>query len=135
MDCRHRVARLLCIDNCEHQTETTTGAGAVAKCLGIDSYFEFRKGDAFDLDLAPETVDALWCDFGVGSRMAEFMTSTWTCIRPGGFLLCHSTITNENTRKWLRQREPKDITGIEADEHVELSLEPHKRYQNSMSIN
>jgi hypothetical protein len=106
--------------------------------LGLDSYFEFRKGDAFDLDLSRETVDALWCDFGVGSRMAEFMKSAWTCIRPGGFLLCHSTITNENTRKWLnaiRQREPKEITGIEPDEYVELSLlEPHKRYQNSVSI-
>jgi hypothetical protein len=131
-------ARLLCLDNCEHQKETATGAGAVAKSLGLDSYLEFRKGDAFVLDLGNETVDALWCDFGVGSRMAEFMSLAWPCIRPGGFFLCHSTITNQNTRKWLnaiRQRQPKEITGIKPDEYVELSiLEPHKRYQNSVSI-
>jgi hypothetical protein len=131
-------SRLLCVDNCKHQKETATGAGGVAKSLGLDPYLEFRKGDAFDLDLGTETVDVLWCDFGVGSRMAEFMASTWTCIRPGGFLICHSTITNENTRKWLnsmRQRASEEITGIDPDEYVELSLlEPHKRYQNSVSI-
>jgi predicted O-methyltransferase YrrM len=131
-------ARLLCVDNCEHQKETATGASAVAKSLGLDSYIEFRKGDAFDLDLGVDTVDALWCDFGVGARMSEFMESAWRCIRPGGFLLCHSTITNQNTRAWLnaiRQRQSKEVTGIEPDEYVELSLlEPHKRYQNSVSI-
>ncbi|KAG7350636.1 methyltransferase domain containing protein [Nitzschia inconspicua] len=131
-------SRLLCVDNCEHQKETATGASAVAKSLGLEEYFEFRKGDAFDLDLGNETVDALWCDFGVGSRMSDFMTSAWSCIRPGGFLLCHSTLTNENTRKWLesvRRRQPKEVTGIEPTEYVELSLlEPHKRYQNSVSI-
>lgn len=131
-------ARLLCVDNCEHQKETATGASAVAKSLGLESYFEFHRGDAFDLDFGDETVDALWCDFGVGSRMKDFIASAWSCIRPGGFLLCHSTITNENTRAWLdaiRQRQSKDVTGIEPDHYVELSLlEPHKKYQNSVSI-
>ncbi|KAL3909291.1 MAG: hypothetical protein SGILL_008144 [Bacillariaceae sp.] len=131
-------AQLLCVDNCEHQKETASGASAVAKTLGLDSYFEFLQGDAFDLDLGVETVDLLWCDFGVGVRMKDFMLSAWSCIRPGGFLLCHSTLTNANTRQWLeaiRARAPKDDTGIEPDEYVELSLlEPHKRYQNSVSI-
>lgn len=131
-------ARLFCIDNCEHQKETATGVRAVAKTLGLSDYFEFRQGDAFDLDLGTETLDLLWCDFGVGSRMKEFMSSAWKSIRPGGFLLCHSTTTNENTRMWLeaiRSRQPIEYTGILPDEYVELSLlEPHKRFQNSISI-
>jgi len=139
-NCDQEPARLLCIDNCEHQKETATGASAVAKALGLDSYLQFQKGDAFTdlVDLGVESVDALWCDFGVGARMSEFIASAWDCIRPGGFLLCHSTLTNENTRRWLedcRNKKPKEVTGIPPEEYVELSLlEPHKRYQNSVSI-
>ncbi len=132
------VSQLLCIDNCEHQRETASGAGLVAKSLGLDSYLEFKRGDAFDMKLPDSTVDVLWCDFGVGARMREFISSAWDCISPGGFLLCHSTLTNENTRAWLeaiRRREPKEITGIEPGEYTELSLlESHKRFQNSVSI-
>ena len=131
-------SRLLCIDNCEHQRETASGAGLVAKSLGLDSYLQFRRGDAFDMKLPDSSVDVLWCDFGVGARMSEFISSAWDCISPGGFLLCHSTLTNENTRMWLetiRNRERKEITGIEPGEYTELSLlESHKRFQNSVSI-
>jgi len=131
-------SRLLCVDNCEHQRETASGAGSVAASLGLDPYLEFRKADAFDMKLPNASVDVLWCDFGVGSRMREFISSAWDCVRPGGFLLCHSTLTNENTRRWLeavRERKPKEVTGIEPEEYVELSLlEPHKRFQNSVSI-
>ena len=129
---------LLCVDNCEHQKETATGATAVARALGLDKYMKFHRGDAFELDLDEDSVDILWCDFGVGSRMKDFIASSWSCIRPGGFLLCHSTLTNNNTREWLeaaRARKGQDATGIPPDEYVELSLlEPHKRYQNSISI-
>jgi predicted O-methyltransferase YrrM len=131
-------ARLLCIDNCEHPKETATGASAVAKALGLDSYMEFKRGDAFELDLGVNSVDVLWCDFGVGTRMSEFVSSAWESLRPGGFLLCHSTLTNLNTREWLeaaRSRDSQEITGIPPDEYVEISLlEPHKRFQNSVSV-
>jgi len=137
-DLQNESPLLLCIDNCEHQKETATGASAVAKTLGLDSYFQFMKGDAFDLELEPNSIDVLWCDFGVGSRMSEFATSAWKSIRPGGFLLCHSTITNENTRQWLeaiRARSGQEVTGIPPGEYIELSLlEPHKSFQNSVSI-
>ena len=65
-------SRLLCIDNCEHQRETASGAGLVAKSLGLDSYLEFRRGDAFDMKLPDSTVDVLWCDFGVGTLKKVF---------------------------------------------------------------
>lgn len=128
---------LVCIDNCLHQKETATGAAAVAKTLGLDLYMEFIRGDAFGLDLE-ESIDLLWADFGVGSRMQEFVSKAWPSIRAGGFLLCHSTLTNRRTREWLeaaRARKGQDETGMPPDEYVEVSLlEPHKQYQNSVSI-
>ena len=129
---------LICIDNCEHQKETASGALAVSKSLGLDRYLQFQNSDAFDMELEPSSVDVLWCDFGVGSRMKDFLASNWDCIKPGGYMLCHSTVTNENTRRWLegiRSRLPKATTGIEPDQYVELSLlEHHKRFQNSVTI-
>lgn len=133
---------LLCIDNCEHQKETASGAAHVARTLGLDPYLQFLKGDAFDaLDTHfsdIESIDLLWCDFGVGSRMKEYASNVWKYIKPGGFMVCHSTLTNQRTRDWLegvRQRKGFEETGIPADEYSELSLlEPHKRFQNSMTI-
>jgi len=133
---------LLCIDNCEHQKETASSAVNVARTLGLESYLHFLKGDAFDaLDThfsQVESIDLLWCDFGVGSRMREYASNVWKYIKPGGFLVCHSTITNRRTREWLegiRSGKGVDETGIPADEYEELSvLEPHKRFQNSMTI-
>jgi len=131
-------ASLLCIDNCLHQKETATGAAAVAKTLGLDSYMQFLRGDAFELELKENSVDVLWCDFGVGDRISDFLRSSWPSVRPGGFLLCHSTLTNQRTRDWLeavRARAPEDVTGMPPDGYVEISLlEPHKHYQNSVSI-
>jgi predicted O-methyltransferase YrrM len=124
VDPRQRPATLLCVDNCAHQKETASGAAAVAQALGLDSFLQFRRGDAFELTLERESLDVVWCDFGVGSRMKDFCATTWDSLRPGGILLCHSTLTNQRTRGWL-----------EAGEYVEVSLlEPHKHYQNSISI-
>jgi predicted O-methyltransferase YrrM len=136
------ASSLLCIDNCEHQKETASGAVGVARTLGLDSYLEFLRGDAFDaLDThfsETESIDLLWCDFGVGSRMKEYAASVWKYIKPGGFLCCHSTLTNRRTREWLesiRQQAGEEYTGIPSGEYVEVSLlEPHKRYQNSITV-
>lgn len=132
---------LLCIDNCLHQKETATGALAVARVLGLKQYLSFQKDDAFEelSRLQPSSVDILWCDFGVGSRILDFVAEgAWESIRPGGFLLCHSTLTNANTRNWLekvRARAPKEETGLDPGSYAELSLlEPHKRFQNSITI-
>ena len=133
---------LLCIDNCEHQRETASGAMAVARTLGLDSYIEFLQGDAFDAlgthFSQNESIDLLWCDFGVGSRIAEYASNVWQYIKPGGFFLCHSTLTNARTREWLeavRYKKSAEVTGIPPDECVEVSLlEHHKKYQNSITI-
>ena len=138
------ASSLLCIDNCEHQKETASSAVGVAKTLGLDSYLEFLRGDAFDaLDThfsqtETESVDMLWCDFGIGARMKEYAGNVWKYIKPGGFLCCHSTLTNRRTREWLeniRKNGREDETGIPQGDYVEVSLlEPHKRYQNSITI-
>ena len=137
----HGHASLLCIDNCLHEKETATGATAVAQALGLRKYLQFQQADAFELDLEASSIDVLWCDFGVGSRMIEFVSGAWTCIRPGGFLICHSTLTNTRTREWLeairlqQSSGEQTVCGIPLGEYVELSLlEPHKRYQNSVTI-
>lgn len=132
---------LLCIDNCEHQRETASSVVHVARALDLDRYLQFLKGDAFDAletQFSQEMIDMIWCDFGVGARMAEYISKVWRNIRPGGFLVCHSTLTNARTRTWLegvRQRAGVDVTGIPEEEYAELSLlEPHKQFQNSMTI-
>ena len=70
--------------------------------------------------------------------MKEYASSVWKYVKPGGFLCCHSTLTNRRTREWLeniRKNGSEDDTGIPQGEYVELSLlEPHKRYQNSVTI-
>lgn len=138
VDPQQRSCSLLCVDNCEHQKETATGAAAVAQALGLDSFLQFHRGDAFELTLERESLDVVWCDFGVGSRMKDFCATTWDSLRPGGFLLCHSTLTNQRTRDWLeaaRSHRGVEATGIPAGDYVEVSLlEPHKHYQNSISI-
>ena len=135
---RSRQSSLLCIDNCAHQKETATGAAAVAKNLGLSEYFQFIQGDAYDMQFDTESIDLLWCDFGVGARMREFARSAWKSVRPGGFLVCHSTLTNQGTRDWLedvRAQKVEECTGIPPGEFSELSLlEPQKRYQNSVTI-
>lgn len=133
---------LLCIDNCLHQRQTASSAIHVARTLGLDSYLQFLQGDAFDaLDShfsRSESIDLLWCDFGVGSRMADYAARVWKFLKPGGFLACHSTLTNARTRDWLeavRAHKGTKVTGIPANEYSELSLlEPHKRFQNSITI-
>jgi len=135
-------AKLVCIDNCQHQKETATGAVAIAQQLGLGEYLEFVVGDAYEIAqnylLEPNSVDVLWCDFGVGTRARDFVAGAWPSLRPGGFLLFHSTLTNERTRIWLeavRARRGEDETGMPPGEYVEVSLlEPHKQFQNSISV-
>ena len=70
--------------------------------------------------------------------MKQYASNVWKYVKPGGFLVCHSTLTNTHTRDWLegiRQGMGDDITGIPEGEYTELSLlEPHKRFQNSMTV-
>ena len=101
-----------------------------------------------------DMLDMLWLDFGLGtgSRIDEFLDAWWPRLRSGGHLLMHSTLTNAVTRAWLESRREQmrcpaegaggtgsaggstqQRGGLGVFETVSL-LEPHKRYQNSVSI-
>jgi predicted O-methyltransferase YrrM len=95
---------------------------------------KFVMGDAFGLELDSESIDLIFADFGVGDRMNEFLSRNWESLRPGGFLVCHSTLTNTRTRKWLDSLRKKEGS-LPPEEYEMLSLlEPHKRFQNSITI-
>ena len=131
---------LVCVDDCAHQSEAASSVEAVATTLGVAPHLTFAKGDAWHMDAlyAARDFDVFWLDFGVGDRVADFVRKVWPALRPGGYLICHSTITNANTRTWLddvRNREPERVTGIDPDHVTHVSfLEPHKRFQNALSV-
>ena len=85
-----------------------------------------------------ESIDCFWLDFGVGDRVSDFVRGLWPAISPGGFVLCHSSVTNRGTRVWLdavRQNEPEHKTGVPPGEAHHISfLEPHKHFQNAITV-
>ena len=58
----------------------------------------------FRIDLRMKVIDCFWLDFGVGDRVADFVRGLWPAISPGGFVLCHSSVTNRGTfdNGWMR---------------------------------
>mmetsp|Transcript_2017 Transcript_2017/g.3087 ORF Transcript_2017/g.3087 Transcript_2017/m.3087 type:complete len:468 (+) Transcript_2017:2-1405(+) len=126
---------LLCIDDCLHQEATTTANKVenLAHHLRLDSYLTFNYGDAFDMYFEPNSLDFFWLDFGVSDRLSCFLYDViLPAIRPGGFVAIHSTCTNQATRTWLDNelRFNSSDTGFH---HISL-LEPHKRFQNSITL-
>lgn len=76
---------------------------------------DFVVGDAFEQTFEAESVDLLFCDFGVGAKMKDFMEANFGSLRPGGYVVVHSTLTNRNTRAWVemvRRGAGKEQTGI-----------------------
>ena len=50
-----------------------------------------------------QQLDIVWLDFGQGEKVGQFIDKVWSRIRPGGLVLCHSTLTNSLTRDWLEK--------------------------------
>ena len=136
-----KKSSLICVDNCRHQTSTARQVETVAHDLDLADRLQFVEGDAFELfrdRFDDESIDCFWLDFGVGDRVADFVRGLWPAISPGGFVLCHSSVTNRGTRVWLdavRQNEPESVTGVPPGEaHFISFLEPHKHFQNSITV-
>lgn len=131
-------SKLSVIDNCEHQKETASSAVTIAGEMGLKDYIDFKIGDAFEANFEPESVDLLWCDFGVGARMKDFMKANWKTVKPGGYVVVHSSLTNKNTRMWvelIRRGGREEVTGLPKGSFHHISmLEQHKRFQNSITI-
>ncbi len=143
--------RLCAIDSLEHGHTTAHRVVELARELGLDSLLELIEADAYDVapaalqrggtdDADDGGVGLIWLDFGigVGGRLDTFLERWWPRLRPGGYLLVHSTLTNAVTRRWLDgvRRPPGGGAPTLLDCNAEtVSLrEPHKRYQNSVSI-
>ena len=114
---------------------------------GYELASTFAKSESSDT-----AIDFIWLDFGVGvgGRLDEFLNAWWPRLKPGGWLLIHSTLTNAVTRQWLEKMRARrscptadgETEGVSAppgnalgSEFSEMSfLEPHKRYQNACSL-
>ncbi len=129
--------------------------------LHIADAYELAGSEAAEGESLRE-LDLLWLDFGAGlsGRLDDFLDAWWPRLTPGGYLLVHSTLTNAVTRRWtdgMRARvAPHDAPAAASRAEGEgaaqeaqpppardamgrgfatLSfLEPHKMYQNSVSI-
>ena len=173
---------LHCVDDLSHAFCTAREIKKTATKLGIEKHLLMHDTDAW-LG-APEAcrppraegdaetprfgdggpVDMLWVDFGVGDRLDKFLRLYWPVVKPGGFVVVHSTVTNRATRAWLervrrgefawldetegdeafdakrRRKDPKGSTNTSSrlrgrDEVHHVSfLEPHKRYQNAFTV-
>lgn len=130
--------KLVCVDDLSHQVETASRAETLAVELRLDKYLApVQNCDAFDATFPPSSLDLFWLDFGVGDRLAEYLgTVILPALRLGGFVAIHSSVTNLATRKILDDliRDPtSDLAQAYDLNHISL-LEPHKRFQNSITL-
>ena len=114
---------LHCVDDLSHAFCTAREIKKTAERLGVEKHLEMYDGDAWagappacrpklsigtkKKDGAPSAVagpvDMLWVDFGVGDRLDAFLRLYWPSVKPGGFVVVHSTVTNRATRAWLER--------------------------------
>ena len=133
------TAKLRVIDNCLHQMSTASKLSSISQTLCLSDHLVFSEGDAWDFSgtFPISSVSLFFVDFGAGSRLGEFIADNWAALDDGGFLVVHSSVTNERTRKWLEGARAGGggDTGLPVGEfhHVSL-LEPHKRFQNAVTI-
>ena len=135
-DIEKKKSTLHCVDHMGHEHTTANKVLEIAKDLNIDSHLQIHDIDFWEFDLQyedeEEEIDFIWLDFAAGSKLNEVFDRWWDRLKNGGFILCHSTLTNTMTREWLegmRKRENNKWTF----ESVSF-LEPHKYFQNSFSM-
>ena len=163
-----RLPLLHCVDNMAHAHTTANKVTAAAERLGLTQYLKLHEADAYDAEQlqidetdGSGSLDMVWLDFGIGhgaqgGRLDTFLSTWWPKLRPGGYLIVHSTLTNAVTRHWLEKMRSRvvssnsgsnggapaaaDATAASTSDAMgsewrELSfLEPHKRYQNACSV-
>lgn len=74
-------------------------------------------------------LDVLWLDFGLGTgaRIESFLEAWWPRLRPGGYLILHSTLTNAVTRAWLEMQRERLRTPVQPDGGATCSKHVPKR--------
>ena len=134
----------VCLDNLEHANTTAQKVLAAAESLDLLDHLDIHFKDAWDyadtlaskIDDPDYVFDMAWLDFGQGEKLGEFIEKIWPSIRPGGLVLCHSTVTNSLTRGWLEKMRSRanDVTDVLGTFATMSFREPHKLFQNSFSI-
>jgi hypothetical protein len=79
--------------------------------------------------------DFVWFDCGGYAEYERFLEEYWSLINPdGGLLLLHSTLTNITIREVLTKLKLRQATTGFNDFELLSLLEPHKRFQNSVTM-
>jgi len=134
------------VDSMAHESTTAHKVVEVAAALGVEQHIQLHEADVWEFtwDESWGQLDMLWVDFSPGDRLDEFLATWWPRLSPGGFVLIHSTVTNQHSRGWLdrlrSQQQPdggavNEVFALNPDEFATLSLmEPHKMFQNSTTL-
>lgn len=132
------------VDNIAHDHTTAHHVVSVSEALGLSDYITFHNCDAFDPELPynlapePEVFNMIWIDIGAGDQIGTLVDSWWGRVSPqGGVMAVHSTLTNTTMRSWLSYMQ--EFAGVDKESkygkfEIMSFLEPHKKYQNSVSL-
>lgn len=125
--------KLICLDDMSHSHTTAGDLVRIAQQRGLDEILDLQAMDAWDYIVEEHRLDLVWLDFGLGSRVSEFIHRVWDRVPEGGHVMVHSTLTNSLTREWVESlRSNKDSLATEAE--IVSFLEPHKTMQNSFTL-
>eukprot|EP00943_MAST-04B_sp_MAST-4B-sp1_P001148 g1148.t1 len=133
-----RTSILHCVDHMGHEHTTADRVLEIAKDLGIDSHLQLHNIDFWDFELQDDQhdedqkIELIWLDFAAGKKLSQVLNRWWHRLKNGGYILCHSTLTNSMTREWLEQMRSRENNKW-AYETISF-LEPHKYFQNSFSM-
>ncbi|CAE7906578.1 NFI1 [Symbiodinium necroappetens] len=134
---------LHCVDNFAHRHTTAPELFRVAQRLGLQRRLRLHLDDAraFLEESNHLLFDFIWLDGlldfvppvngSVKDGIESFLALLWPQVLPGGYVLLHSTLTNSAVREWIdavaktSQGTPGALLSL---------LEPHKKFQNSVSI-
>jgi predicted O-methyltransferase YrrM len=129
---------LHCVDHMGHEHTTADHVLQIAKDLGIDSHLQLHNIDFWDFELQDDQndedqkIELIWLDFAAGKKLSKVLNRWWHRLKNGGYILCHSTLTNSMTREWLEQMRSRENNKW-VYETISF-LEPHKYFQNSFSM-
>jgi predicted O-methyltransferase YrrM len=131
--------RLLCLDNDSHPDSTASKVLTIAGELGLMDYLEIRYDnfEGFTKKMGPEysPFDLVWFDCGGMLQYALFINEYWEHVnKNGGMLLLHSTLTNMAVHNLIKGLKLNQATKDFHNYELLSLLEPHKRFQNSVTM-
>ena len=133
-------ALLHCVDHMGHAHTTANQVAHASQKLNLEEYLVLHDIDFWDFELK-ESVDFIWLDFAAGDKLDQVFQKWWPHLQDGGYVLCHSTLTNTLTRNWLEKMRGQSEKQVDSEaggeefifHHISF-LEPFKMFQNSFSI-